>query len=378
MKHLAVIILGFIPLFSPAQENPGTDSLGTGRLGIVAEAVAFFRDNEYLSDLTKGYSLPGAWVRPTVQYNPLDAVHLELGFHALFYNGANKYPNYVYHDIGTWKGNQYQDASHVLPWFRAQAALGEVTVVLGDIYGAGFHDIIFPLYNPEQLLSSDPEAGAQILWKHKRFSSDLYINWQSYQFEEDTHQEAFTVGLTARLALGGKNEWSARLNVLAHHRGGEQDITDLGVQTLWNASLGAAFRRKLPGTISMWRAQADVLACYQQAGHLWPFTSGAAVHAGGGAELWNSLSADIGYFFSPKNFVSLFGNPFFSSVSITGDCQAYDRLSTAYFILDYHRTLGKYYTFGADFEGYKVNSYDLNEFSFSFGLYIRVSPLFKL
>ncbi len=370
--------MAFAPLCCLAQENAGIDSLGEKRLGIVAEAMAFFRDNEYLSDLTKGYSLPGAWVRPTVQYNPNSAIHLELGLHALFYNGANKYPNYVYHDIGTWKGNQYQDVSHVLPWLRAQARLGEVTVVLGDIYGSGFHDLVFPLYNPEQLLSSDPEAGAQILWKHRRFASDLYINWQSYQFEEDTHQESFTVGLTGRLALGNKGEWAARLNILAHHRGGEQDITHLGVQTLWNVSLGTDWQKQRQGTVNMWRAQANILACYQQAGQLWPFDKGLAMHAQGGLELWKSLSADIGYFFSPKDFVSLFGNPFFSSVSITDDTQAFHRLSTAYFILDYHRTFGKYYSFGANFEAYKVNSYDLNEFSFSFGFYLRVSPLFKL
>ncbi|MBQ4003111.1 MAG: hypothetical protein II600_03960, partial [Bacteroidaceae bacterium] len=45
------------------------------------DALAFFRDNEYSSALTKGYSLPGLWVRPKLLYTPLRQVEVELGAH---------------------------------------------------------------------------------------------------------------------------------------------------------------------------------------------------------------------------------------------------------------------------------------------------------
>ena len=97
------------------------DTTAEKTLSVEIDALTFFRDNEYNSSLTKGYSLPGLWINPKAEYNPNNKVHLELGFNAIIYEGANKYPNYAYHDISTWKGNQYQSGAHIVPWFRAQA-----------------------------------------------------------------------------------------------------------------------------------------------------------------------------------------------------------------------------------------------------------------
>ncbi len=371
-----ILCLESAPAFP--QENVGVDSLGVGRLGIVVDALAFFRDNEYTSDMTTGYTLPGAWLRPTIQYNPNSSIHLEAGAHALFYNGANKYPNYVYHDVATWKGNQYQDGCHLLPWLRAQASLPGVKFVLGDIYGGDFHDYILPLYNPEQMLSADPEAGAQIIVDYKRFHGDLYINWQSYQFEEDTHQEAFTVGLSTRLDLDKRRELAATLSMIIHHRGGEQDNTDAGVQTIANASLGVDYRHQRAGVINACGAQANVLLARQMSGSLWPFDTGFAVHAEGSMELFHQLSLRAGYFYAPSDFVSLLGSPFFSTVSVKHDDLVLDGVGTGYIMADYHRTFAGNYTLGANVEAYQVNSSGLGEFNFSFGIYLHVCPWFKL
>ena len=162
-----------------ATERKLADADSTGGLRIAVDALAFFRDNEYSSAMTDGYSLPGAWVRPKLEYDPNKNIHLELGAHGLFFDGANKYPNYAYHDIGKWKGNQYQDGVHILPWLRAEAKMKGVSVVLGDIYGDVTPGIITPLYNKEQLMSADPEMGAQILVNHKGFDMDVWVNGQS-------------------------------------------------------------------------------------------------------------------------------------------------------------------------------------------------------
>ena len=170
------------------------------QLSVELDNLSFFKDNEYAGKVVKGYSLPGFWLQPKLVYYPLERVKLELGAHLLVYHGANKYPSMAYQDIAQWKGNQYQKGTHILPYFRAQMALSEqVDVVLGNLYGAANHRLIAPLYNPELNLTCDPEMGLQVLYRTRRFDLDAWVNWQSFIFKEDTHQEAFTVGLSGRV-----------------------------------------------------------------------------------------------------------------------------------------------------------------------------------
>ena len=381
-EHIFAIALALSAAHNALAEEPETVvTESESKASVSVDALAFFRDNEYKSMLTDGYTLPGAWVRPKLEYDPNSHIHLELGAHALFFDGANRYPCYAYHDIGHWKGNQYQSGAHVLPWFRAQAKMQGVSVVLGDIYGDTSHDIVTPLYNREQVMSADPEMGAQILVSHRGFSMDAWVNWQSYQFKEDTHQEAFTVGVTARQRLSGST--SILLNALAQHRGGEQDIPDLhlGVQTICNGSIGIDWSHDgLPAgkAVNGYGVSANLIGCYQQAGDLWPFSSGIAMHAEGRMELINCLSLRLGYFLAPEDFISIYGNSLFSTVSIKDTEKRLDGIGTGYFHLDYHRTFGKNYTLGALLETFKSDTKGLDEFNFAFGLYLRVNPSWRL
>lgn len=353
------------------------------QLRVEVDNISFFRDNEYSSSLTKGYSLPGLWVQPKLTYVPLSRIKLELGLHALIFNGANKYPSYVFHDIATWKGNQYQKGAHVLPWVRAQAQFKHLTIVLGDIYGGQQHGLADALWNGETNLSQDPEMGFQLLWDRAHLHCDTWLNWQSYIYEEDTHQEAFTVGSSWRVELGNtarRVRWHLPVQLVVQHRGGEQDETDMGVQTISNAFAGAgmtwrAGRRAL--TSLGW--EAGVLAAYQQAGSLWPFDMGLAWSATAQATLWNSLQLKAGWFDAPKHFVTLYGHPFFNTVSIT-DHQSYSGNRTAWLHADYHYTFARDYVVGAGVEAYQnwlggsAQSASRSEFNFSFGIYLRVHP----
>lgn len=130
----------------------------TQTLQLKVDNMFFFKDNEYDGNVQKGYSLPGVWIRPRLTYQPTRRLRLEVGLHALAYHGANKYPNYAYQDIGTWKGSQYQRGAHVLPFLRAQLKLKHADLVFGDIYGQSNHRLVTPLYDPELDLTSDPEA----------------------------------------------------------------------------------------------------------------------------------------------------------------------------------------------------------------------------
>ena len=371
------------------KEDTEIDTSEVHDLRLELDAIGFFRDNEYNSKMQNGYSLPGVRMNPHLEYTPLEQIKIEAGASLLLFNGANKYPCYVYHDIGTWKGNQYQPGAHVLPWARLQASFKHLDVILGNIYGGSNHGLIAPLYNTEQTISTDPEMGLQLLWKLPRFTFDAWINWQSYQFELDTHQEAFTVGLCSEIrwnksSLSGIQIYSP-IQVVVQHRGGEQDITNLGVQTIGNASIGAGIRKNFAGWFNGFDAFANTIGCYQQSGNLWPFEIGFMSHAGISASAWKHINARLDYTYTPKQFMSLYGNPFYNSLPIKNGGtqiqedgsligrfeQSYDKLHNLHLELGYHYTFAKAYSLGADMEIYY---HRLKDFNFSFGAYLRVAP----
>ncbi len=359
------------------------DSIKENTLGIKFDAVAFFRDNEYDgSAMTNGYTLPGVRINPALTYDPTRAVHLELGAYAIFYDGANKYPNYAYHDITTWKGTQYKHGTHALPFFRAAARFKHVELVFGDIYGAQNHQLIDPIYNPELNISADPEMGFQLLLDRRHVHFDAWIDWQSYIYKLDSHQEAFTVGGNAVIKWGNDRKrlrWSIPVELLIQHRGGEQDTTHLGVQTLANAGIGLRMDYTPDKrAVNRLRAEVNALASYQQSGSLWPFKTGFALHAAFGMTLFNDLSLKVGYVGAPKQFANLFGSPFFSTVSIKDDGRRLDGIHTAYFHADYTYAFAQAYKLGAEVELYSPHSTGLNEFRFHFGVYFRVCPYFTL
>lgn len=379
------------------------DSAATGTLGLDLEALAFFKDNEFDGNVQRGYSLPGVRLQPRLTYTPIDEVKLELGLHATIYSGANKYPCYVYHDIATWKGDQYQSGAHLLPFFRATARFSHVTVAVGDIYGGTTHRIAEPLYNPELILSDDPEMGCQVLIDTERWHSDLWLNWQSYIFQESTHQEAFTVGWAQRIrllrrqnALGTVHTLSLPILLLVQHRGGEQDNTHLGVQTIANGALGLRYDylSGKRGAFTGASVEALALACIQQSGKLWPFKRGAAMWVEGGVYLLRDLHLSAGVFYA-KDFCSLYGSPYYGTLSTKHPGARFSGMFTTMLSVEYSRTFAKAYTIGAHLKAYLNKTGTLTpatqadatalvsspgEFRtpFSFGVYFRLSPSFVL
>ena len=357
------------------------DSTDIKALQVEVDNLSFFHDNEYTGNLSQGYSLPGLWVQAKLTYNPIKQIGLEAGLHALIFNGANKYPCYAYHDIGTWKGDQYQSGAHLLPWFRAKAQFKYLTIVLGNIYGGQNHKLIEPLFNPELNLSQDPETGFQLLWDRPHVHADLWLNWQSYIFKMDTHQEAFTVGMNWIVKYNKpENEinWTTPVQLVIQHRGGEQNIAQRGVQTICNASAGVNMKwnanRKALKQLS---TEINLLAAYQQSGNLWPFKTGFAGHAGVNLNLWDYLGVKAGYVCTPKHFVSLYGNPLFNTVSQI-DQTSYKGNNTVYLGVSYHRVIAQHYVIGAQAQAFQTWLPGSQNLNFNFGLYLRVNPSFLI
>lgn len=340
-------------------EDYRIDSASTGELTLAVRNTDFFQNNEYTSKIIKGYTLPGFWIQPSVGYQPIANIKVEAGVHALVYRGAYRYPNFAYSDIAEWKGEQYQKGAHWLPFFRAQVALGNVNIVLGDLYGGLNHRLLRPLYDPELLFTADPEAGLQIIWDTKRTHLDAWIDWRSFIFEDDGHQESFVFGGSFRYDITPRE---AKLNfylpvqIVGQHRGGEIDIiTERSVQTLMNGAIGAgadwiAGRKAL----SRLGVKIAALGYYQQSGDIWPFDSGWGVYGEADATLFRDFYLTAGLFHSRK-FMSLLGSPFFGNVSNNGSWDTFPRMTTGFLSLEYRRTFFRDFTLGLRGDLYMSN-----------------------
>lgn len=370
------------------------DPAKKGELSVELDNISFFKDNEYTGRIMKGYSLPGLWVQPKAVFYPLGNIKLEAGVHMLRYWGANKYPSMAYQDIANWKGTQYQRGIHILPFFRAQIALSDhISFVLGDIYGGANHNLIEPLYNPELNLTADPEAGLQMLLDTRRFDLDVWVNWESFIFREDTHQEAFTVGLSGRYKINDPDSrfhFYVPVQGLAQHRGGEIDtIYTNSVQTLMNASIGAGGVWNIVHPVFRnVNLEIDLAGYYQQAGQIWPYDSGTGMYVRASADIYD-FRVKTSYWNSNK-FISMFGSPFYGAVSTAYDGVTFDGQSMIYFGLEYSRSFGKGFSFGIDLDVYQHLSTNMYEkgvegvsiagsaTSFSAGVYLRINPSFLI
>ena len=368
------------------------DSTEVGALYAELDNISFFKDNEFAGTVMKGYSLPGLWIQPKLSYNPIKNIHLELGAHALVYSGAYKYPAYAFHDIVKWKGNQYQKGTHILPFYRAQFAWKNVNVVLGNIYGGSNHLLMEPMYNPELNLTADPEMGLQVLYDLPHFHLDAWIDWQSYIFDLDTHQEAFLVGFSSKVDYTSKNSpfhFYSPFQITIQHRGGEQDITDAGVQTLSNLGVGAGMQWNANRRVlSQLKTELNFVASYQQAGTLWPYTKGFGGYASLSAKLWERLKFKAAYFVG-HDYISLMGIPYYGTLSLKQPGAKYDGMQTAYGSVEYSRIFAKYFALGVKADAYYVMPGNMTDESgatidkadnlnFSFGVYLRVNPRFLI
>lgn len=370
------------------------DSASCGELRLNFDALCFFRDNEYKGCLSKGYTLPGYRLQPTVSYQPLKNLRVEVGVSMLHYWGANKYPNLNYSDIATWKGDQTQTGFHLLPFFNMQLAVSRnFNLILGNIYGGANHLLIEPLYNQENALSADPEMGVQMQWQTKPLDFDMWVNWESFIFDKDTHQEAFTFGLSTRFKANRPERRTHvyfPLQVVMQHRGGEinPDAEQRQVKTWMNAAAGVGVTIHTDNSIlTRLNAEADVAYYRQMTGALLPFDNGKGVYLKAEADIWRFCLR--GAYWDSSKFISIFGNPLYGSVGIHNRDFQMQRNRTICAQLSYAQELGKGFSWGVQADvfntlptdnfvvGDKVYNNN-NKVSLAAGIYLRVKPSFLL
>jgi len=404
MKHLFLLAFFVLPLNRTVivqaqqisekvfQTEYRIDSLKSRQLFVDVDNVSFFRNIETPNIIVPGYTLPGFWLQAKAAYYPEPNIKLEGGIHSIWFWGAESYPAFAYSTLSYWRGERANHLVHVHPFLRAQVTLSkQVNIILGNLYGGANHRIVEPMYNPELNLVADPETGLQLLYDTKWLHFDTWINWETFIYKMDTKQEAFSFGASA-LFKCNQPESALHvyfpLQVLAQHRGGQIDMTDLPVQTMLNGAIGVGidrhFRNKVLKNIHL---ELDMLGYYQHAGNLWPLKRGYGIYSSVSADLMNFRVKSA--YWKCNDFISMYGNPLFGAPSMS--------VQDAYFLHpkmyllggEYIRTFAAGYALGIDFDLHIRPSCLINDpattvyrvplkTNYSFGIYLRLNPSFLI
>ncbi len=360
------------------------------------QALAFFKDNEFNSkDVVKGYTLPGMWIAPSVSYQPLSNLKVEVGAHMLHYWGADRYPTANTGDLTRNDNDKTTKAFHCVPLFRANLQLSDkVNIVLGSIYGKVFHQLTEPLYNSEKCLTTDPETGVQLIWNNHWLHFDTWVDWQKFIYKKDNKQEEFTYGLSARFLANHKPQ-TARvyfpLQVLMHHIGGEinTEAQERSIKTWLNAAAGVGINIPLNTRIST-SINGEVTAHYysQQKGTALPYKNGTGIYAKVQAKVWN-FCATASYWHSNK-FISIYGSPLFNAIGNTDEANLLSKPRMLTLQAEYTQNIGQGFSWGVniayDIHNQKsiyhpaTTTWDKGKATsdLAAGIYLRLNPSFLI
>ena len=340
-KLIGALLLVFISSGVFAQENSRifvadepTDSMAKGKVLIAVDNLDFFKNNEYKSDYTEGYTLTGAWIRPKLLYYPDNKLRLELGGEVLAYNGRDEYILY--------------------PWFSAlYMPTKNLSFRMGNLNQDRNHGLSEPMMDSEHFLTDKPEAGIQAKFKNDHLKADLWIDWQKMIFEGDPYKEQFVFGILAELTLFKTEtlELSLPLAFNGLHQGGEIDSAQGLATTCLTISEGFKLQKRLGGSFlnSCFLESTILQSAYPEDLTALPGDYGTAFHlrAGIGSKYGN---ISTGYW-QGSNFYTPLGMPLFQN-SAAGRTEA--------------TTLNRLWTFAYNFDR-KI--FDQSRFGFNFDLF---------
>lgn len=361
------------------------DSIDTSdRLGLQLRAEGFFRNDEYASDLTGDYTLPGYRLQTYFTFHPTSQrpVQLELGLTNLYFWGASRYPTApAYQDLPYWsgEGDKYTRL-RLRPYFRAALRPSKgLAILLGQIEDSNRHGLIEPIYSPELALTATDETGLQIKYHGQRTRLDVWVDWQSFIFGADHHPEAFVFGtiLERKFPLGQRRHLRLQAQLLAHHRGGVLNERADTVHTWINPALGIGYQeeRQLGAHPLQWGLSVYGVGYTQRGGHY-------ATDRGGGLYSllegkWRNWQTSLGFWWG-RNYIAPFGSPFVQSTGRAGRNQLYSHhprfLSWR---LSYQLLERRSYSFGAS-AGLWWHGHSTDAISSYLGIYLSVSPYFSL
>ena len=190
-------------------------------------ATGFIRDAEYFLPFTKGYTMAGFRIAPTIQYlSPDKEFRMKVG--TLLTEVAGMY--------GFWKmepilSMEYWPSNHF-------------GLVLGTLYGSDEHMLEAPLYDPERYYIDYKEDGLQVMVNTSHFLSDTWVNWEHFLKPWTPDQERFTLGTNNLLISFDRDpiRVSVPATFMGSHRGGQFTTLDTCIETLFNEMIGISLQ----------------------------------------------------------------------------------------------------------------------------------------
>jgi len=213
----------FFKYYEPFQPD------STGPFYFALDNVNFFKNNEYKKEIATGYTLTGTWIRPKVVYYPDKKLRMEFGGQVLKYNGRDDYYN-----LSPWFNVHYQPTD-------------KISVILGHLDADENHLLPEPIFEPELFYTARPEAGLQARYNTRRFTADLWIDWQQMILKGDPYKERFVFGARTNLVILDKN--SALLSIpfafYGMHVGGEIDTAPGLAKSFISLTPGLSFKKNI-------------------------------------------------------------------------------------------------------------------------------------
>ncbi|MBR1549826.1 MAG: hypothetical protein IJ634_04235 [Bacteroidales bacterium] len=301
-------------------------SQDTNTVFLHIDGTHFFIDNEYFGDRVSGYTLPGFVLRPKVEWRLHESVTLTGGVHWLHMWGAKGFPSVM--TYGAYP--DYSDTAsslHLLPWMQATVKFSpQLKLVMGNLEAG--HGLPEPLYNFEQGLAGDPEAGIQLTSWGRWHEVDIWADWREYIWNLSPRPERFTGGLSGELRMYWI-DWKIYLPVhfVGQHEGGQRLAFSHRIKNNFNAAAGLGVSKPW-GEASYWDLSCRLMWYHQRGNDSIPFTTGWGIYP----ELKMTLNyhwlLSLSYWHG-ENFVPLMGSWHFSNLSANTAGLTFDRTRVA-------------------------------------------------
>ncbi|KAA9333840.1 hypothetical protein F0P94_10620 [Adhaeribacter soli] len=275
--------------------------LGTRTLG-------FFKDNEYFNKIADGYTLFGYQLQPSLKYYASEKIKLEAGVLLLKDFGNRKY-------------------RLIQPTFTAIYSTGKHTFLFGTLHGNLNFGYIEPLWDFERQLTTPIQNGIQYKYDGNRFDFQTWVDWQVMQYAYDPKQEEIAGGFTGNLKgfFFKRTQLSFPLQFTAKHKGGQIDVNDHPLTTLFNGATGFEITSHLSNWNDSLQQESFLRNIYTKNyfvgykdhsfTHQFPFQGGSGIYLNAGADTrWANFMLS---YWKGNGYISEFGGRLYQSVSTT-------------------------------------------------------------
>jgi hypothetical protein len=321
----------------------------------------FVKNNEYFGHYTEGYTLMGYYLQPTLEYYASNNLWFKAGIHLQKYSGVNGY-------------------SDVLPIYAVHYKFSKQgEMVIGKLNDNGNHQLIEPIYNPENQFIEPVQNGIQFLVSGQKICFDTWVDWKQFIFWGDTKPEKFSAGFSGIYTVVKSNSgfsMQAPVQMVATHVGGQISDYPEKMQSLVNIAPGLELEYNFKeGNIK----KAELTSHFVFYKDL---TKKSGLNFFSGQGIYTNASISSKYFnlmvgyWNADNFVAPMGSSLFQSISDheAGYYQKKRQLLTSK--VKYEKTIQKRISLKAMFETY----YDIadTQFNYSIGVNLTFAPSFFL